>query len=333
MPEATSTSPDTDAIELSGLSHAYPGAERAALDDVSFSIRPGACFGVLGPNGSGKSTLFKILSTMLAPRPTVGTGRGSVMIMGSDVVNDPAQARQRLGVVFQSPSLDGKLTAEENLRYHGRMYGIPRKALEERIDHWLSFFGLTDRRSEFVERFSGGMRRKLEVAKALLHQPDLLLMDEPATGLDPAARLSLWDQLNQLRSETGMTIVFTTHLMDEADRCDRLAIMNAGKLVVVDTPDALKAQIGGDVITLEPDPGEDLGAMAEQINDRFGPWDNGAAPVMLDGKVQFEKPEGARMIADVAAAFPGQIRALTVGRPTLEDVFIHLTGASLNVET
>jgi ABC-2 type transport system ATP-binding protein len=288
-------------------------------------------------------------------------------------LTSPAAARAQLGVVFQSPSLDGKLTAVENLRHHGRLYGLAGKDLKNRINQWLAFFGLTERRSEFVERFSGGMRRKLEVAKALLHEPKLLLMDEPATGLDPAARRELWQKLLQLRKDKNMTIVLTTHLMDEAEHCDRLAIMAAGKLITVDTPDHLKSRIGGDVITLEPEPTEvtsgchTLSAnaakcadspeaeqstegtlcpagqsvapehvgtsaadqLAADITARFGPWDDGAAPTVVDGRVRFEKPDGARLAAEAASTFPGRIRSLTVGRPTIEDAFMHLTGVGL----
>ena len=329
----------THAIQVEHLSHAYPppkhaaeGARKLALDDVGFTVEQGECFAILGPNGGGKTTLFRILSTMLKPSAAGSTTDGSVNVMGCDVLTEPAKVRQRLGVVFQSPSLDGKLTAEENLQYHGRFYGLPDKIVNERIERWLDFFDLAGRRNEYVERFSGGMKRKIEVAKALLHEPGLLMMDEPATGLDPAARVGLWQQLNALRDQTGMTIVFTTHLMDEAEGCDRLAIMSAGKLVAVDTPDALKARIGGDVITLEPEQPDQIDALAAGITERFGPWRDGDAPVTLEGRIRFEKPDGPHIIAEAASAFPNQIRTLTVGRPTLEDVFMHLTGASLTQE-
>ncbi len=338
----------TAAIHVEGLSHQYPAPKQSrrskkrgddrpaprllALDGVSFEVNAGEVFGILGPNGGGKTTLFRILSTLLAP--SVGEGRraGSADVMGRNVLTEPDRVRKRLGVVFQSPSLDGKLTAVENLRHQGRLYGLSSFELSRRIDHWLGYFGLSDRQDEYVERFSGGMRRRLEVAKALLHEPSLLLMDEPATGLDPAARRDLWQKLFELREKRGMTIALTTHLMDEADRCDRLAIICEGKLVAVDTPRNLKARIGGDVVTVEPE-GERDGNVAEQlasaITERFGPWGEGASPTVVDGRVRFEKPDGARVVAEVAAAFPGKIRSLTVGRPTIEDVFLHLTGATL----
>ena len=333
MSEEITQNNDADiALRVNNLSHRYPAANHNALDEITFSVEQGECFGILGPNGGGKTTLFRILSTMLRPSPASAEGintNGSLSVMGHDVLTDPAKVRQSLGVVFQSPSLDDQLTSVENLRYHGRFYGLPTVVVNQRIEHWLNFFDLADRRKERVGRFSGGMRRKLEVAKALLHEPRVLLMDEPATGLDPAARRGLWQQLQSLRAETGMTIVFTTHLMDEAEGCDRLAIMAKGKRVAVDTPDALKAQIGGDVITLEPEQPDELDSLAAGITERFGPWQDGDAPVTLDGRIRFEKPNGPHIITEVASAFPNQIRTLTVGRPTLEDVFMHLTGASL----
>lgn len=357
----TTQTAQPEALSVVSLSHAYPAPKRArrkpdgtngspgapgaprrlALDGISFTVHPGEVFGILGPNGSGKTTLFRILSTMLAPTPgNSGEDKsgGTAFITGHDVLTSPAAARAQLGVVFQSPSLDGKLTAVENLRHHGRLYGLAGKDLKNRISQWLEFFGLTERRNEFVERFSGGMRRKLEVAKALLHEPKLLLMDEPATGLDPAARRELWQKLLQLRKDKNMTIVLTTHLMDEAEHCDRLAIMAAGKLITVDTPDHLKSRIGGDVITLEPEPPEapdtsDTGTAADRlaadITAQFGPWDDGAAPTVVDGRVRFEKPDGARLAAEAASTFPGRIRSLTVGRPTIEDAFMSLTGIGL----
>jgi len=334
------------AVQVERLSHRYPAPKRSrrgesnpatrtlALDGVTFDVHEGEVFGILGPNGGGKTTLFKVLSTML--RPTAGDNQspGSARIMGYDVFAGPGYVRRQLGVVFQSPSLDGKLTAKENLRHQGRLYGLSGGELKRRINHWLDYFGLADRAGESVERFSGGMRRKLELAKALLHEPRLLLMDEPATGLDPAARRDLWQKLIQLRDDKDMTIVLTTHLMDEAERCDRLAILAEGKLISVDTPDNLKARIGGDVITIEPEAdedGNDADTLVQAITEKFGPWEDDAqSPTASDGVVHFEKPDGAHVVAEIAAAFPGRIRSITVGRPTIEDVFLHLTGASLS---
>lgn len=341
-PKPTPTTRKAEAaIHVQELSHQYPPPKQSrrtkdqpkpralALDGVGFEVKPGEIFGILGPNGSGKSTLFKVLATMLRTDPGDSRTKGAARIMGHDVVLNPDRVRQQLGVVFQSPSLDGKLTAAENLRHHGRLYGIGRFELSKRINHWLAHWNLTDRQHELVERYSGGMRRRVEVAKAILHEPKLLLMDEPSTGLDPAARRDLWDMLLELREKRGMTIVLTTHLMDEADRCDRLAIMNEGKLIAADTPDRLKAKIGGDIITVEPESPDIAERLAVKIEERFGPWEKNATPIVIDGRVRFEKPDGARVVADVAAAYPNHIRGLSVGRPTVEDVFLRLTGASL----
>ena len=352
MPTATAPSapPSTGAIRVESLTHRYAGAskrsrnadvagagDRPALDAVSFDVRPGEIFGVLGPNGGGKSTLFKILATILEPTA------GRVSVFGRDLASEPDAVRRMLGVVFQSPSLDNRLTAVENLRHQGHLYGLAGADLARRIDENLRRFKLADRANERVERFSGGMRRRVELAKAMLHHPRLLLLDEPSTGLDPGARRDLRDALFALR-DAGVTVAFTTHLMDEADRCDRLAILSAGKLIAVDTPGNLKSRIGGDVVMITPETSgvnagtnaRDAGAgndaavsLSREIADRLGPWKAGAAPRTVDGVVYLEHDQGVNFVAAVSAAFPGRIRSVTVGRPTLEDVFLHLTGQSL----
>lgn len=335
----------TPAIDVDHLSHRYAtrkqprrrrqggqgesadtGPNRPALEDVTFSVQPGQIFGILGPNGGGKTTLFRILSTML--RPVAGSqSQGHARVFGYDVMQQPGRVRQQLGVVFQMPSLDGKLTAYENLMHQGHLYGLKGDDLKRRIDHWLDRFNLLDRKHSFVGQFSGGMRRRVEVAKALLHQPRLLMMDEPATGLDPGARRELWQDLQALRQQQGVTIAVTTHLMDEAERCDRLAILSQGRLAAVDTPANLKARIGGDIITVTP--GEsDADDFAAAIRDAFGPWDDGTEPKVVDGNIRFEKPQGAKVIADLASRFPNRAKSLMVGQPTLEDVFLHLTGSA-----
>lgn len=318
------------ALRVAGLTHRYAAAERDALHHVTFDVQPGEIFGILGPNGSGKSTLFAILTTMLRPRADHPGTPGTAVILGHDVGREPTAVRQRLGVVFQQPSLDGKLTAYENLLHQGHLYGLRGRDLQARITDALTRFGLADRGREPVERFSGGMRRRLELGKALLHDPSLVLMDEPSTGLDPAARRELWQQLETLRRERGVSVVLTTHLMDEAERCDRLAILNAGELVTVDTPAKLKAAIGGDVITVEPTDGPAAAeTLAERIAARFGPWAAGGEPSVIDGVVRLEKADGPEVVAAIASAWPGEIRRLSVGQPTLEDVFLHLTGDRL----
>jgi ABC-2 type transport system ATP-binding protein len=325
------------ALSVEQLTHRYPPQkprrsrrgvkpvvhpDRPALDHVSFDIRPGEIFGILGPNGGGKTTLFRIIATLMTP------SSGAVRVFGNDVLGQPTRVRQTLGVVFQNPSLDGKLSAAENLMHHGHLYGLRGSDLDRRIGQWLTQFNLADRRDHDVEHFSGGMRRRVELAKALLHEPRLLLLDEPATGLDPGARRDLWNSLERLRRERQVTIVLTTHLMDEADRCDRLAIIHEGKLVAVDTPANLKARIGGDVVTASPRGSAD--DLAKQITARFAPWPAGAQPVVADGEVHIERPDGPRFVAELAAAFPDQLQSIKVGQPTLEDVFLHLTGHTLH---
>lgn len=306
------------AVEANRVCFAYPAprgkseAPRRALTDVSFSVRRGEVFGLLGPNGGGKTTLFRIFSTLLAPTS------GSARIFGLEVATQPNEVRQRIGVVFQAPSLDKKLTALENLRHQGHLYGLHGAPLRERSGAMLARVGLSDRAHERVERLSGGMQRRIEVAKGLLHSPALLLLDEPSTGLDPGARRDLWTHLRQLRDRDGVTILVTTHLMEEAERCDRLAILNHGELVALDSPESLKSKIGGDVIviaTRQPD------RLREGLRDRFG-----VEPMVVDGKLHIERARGHEFVAQIAEAFPEAIESVTYGKPTLEDVFIHLTG-------
>jgi ABC-2 type transport system ATP-binding protein len=328
---AVDATADAPAIGIHGLSHRYPAGggqgDRPALDDVSFTVAAGERVAILGPNGGGKTTLFRILATMLAPHPAQP---GAARIFGLDVAAEPTAVRRRIGMVFQAPSLDGKLTAAENLRHQGHLYGLRGRDLMDRIDRSLAEVGLADRAGERTERFSGGMRRRIELAKAMLHAPSLLLMDEPATGLDPAGRRDLTDRLERLQAR-GTTIALTTHLMDEAERCDRVAILDQGRLLALDTPGRLKQRVGGEVVTLEPTPngeraGEDLAAA---IADRFGPFDAEAAPRVIAGQIRFERTGAAELVAELTHAFPGQIQRLTIGQPTLEDVFLHLTGSTL----
>ena len=226
--------------------------------------------------------------------------------------------RQHIGVVFQAPSLDKKLTVAENLMHQGHLYGLSGRRLRERQDEMLRRLALTDRRNEMVEKLSGGLRRRVELAKGMLHRPRLLLLDEPSTGLDPGARSDLWDYLQQIRRDDGVTVVLTTHLLEEADKADRIAILNQGSLVALDTPDALRATVGGDSITIQTDDPE---AMVRGIESRFG-----VAASVLSGAVRLEQSDGHQWIARLVEAFPGRIDAITLGKPTLEDVFIDRTG-------
>ena len=297
-------------ISVQSVVHRY--GDRTALDGVSFEVKAAELFGLLGPNGSGKTTLFRILSTLMIP----AGGRAS--IMGFDVARDPNRLRRQIGVVFQAQSIDVKLTAAENLWHQGHLYGLHGVSLKLRIAEMLGRVGLADRADEKAETFSGGMQRRLELAKGLLHHPSVLLLDEPTTGLDPGARRDLWQYLAVLRDEERVTVIVTTHLMEEAERCDRLAILNEGKVVALGTPNELKHEIGGDVILLDA---KDLESLAERIRARFH-----LDAQVLQGQVRIERENGHRFITDVVEAFPGEIEAISVSKPTLEDVFIHRTG-------
>src|SRR5216684_566570 len=297
-------------ISVRDIVHRYDG--RTALDGFSFVVHRAELFGLLGPNGSGKTTLFRILSTLM-----VSTG-GRATIMGFDAAKDPDGLRRQIGVVFQAQSIDAKLTAYENLWHQGHLYGLHGRPLKSRIMEILARVGLADRAKERVETFSGGMQRRIELAKGLLHHPSVLLLDEPTTGLDPGARRDLWQYLQILRDEEKVTVIVTTHLMEEAEHCDRLAILNEGKLVALGTPADLKHEIGGEVILLDT---QDAESLAQRIRAHF----NVDAQV-LEGQVRLEREHGHRFITDVVEAFPGEIQAISVSKPTLEDVFIHRTG-------
>ncbi len=299
------------AISVTQVSHRY--GQRLAVDNLSLEIGEGEVFAFLGPNGSGKTTLFRVLSTLIPLQ------LGEVAILGHDLQREVTAIRRQLGVVFQSPSLDKKLTVAENLHHQGRLYGLSSADLAARKSELLAAVGLTDRAKDLVETLSGGMRRRVELAKSMLHRPRLLLLDEPSTGLDPAARSDLWQYLRQLRERDVLTIVLTTHLLDEADRADRIAIMHEGHLAALDAPDALRAALGGDAITIQTDRPEQLSAA---IAARFAP----AAPTVLDGAVRLEQPDGHQWIPRLVEAFPAEIQSITLGKPTLEDVFIARTG-------
>ena len=324
-------------IQIQHLTHRY--GQRAALTNVSLDINPGEIFGFLGPNGSGKTTLFRILSTLITPQegqvffnlPQVGASDQSAApdplpkhwLPGQPATQDSLlthrnNIRHHIGVVFQSPSLDKQLTAAENLRHHGHLYGLRGEELENRIDQMLNRVGLEKRPKEYVGQFSGGMRRRVELAKGLLTRPSILLLDEPSTGLDPGARIDLWRYLREIRAQAGVTILVTTHLMDEAEHCDRLAIMDAGKIAACDTPAALKSRIGADVITLTTD---DPAGLAAAVRERFG-----IAAEQIDCTVRIERQRGHEFIPQLVEAFIGKIRSVSLGKPTLEDVFIHVTG-------
>jgi len=300
----------TPAIAVQGLVHRYEN--RTALDGVSFDVQPAELFGLLGPNGSGKTTLFRILSTLMLP---VG---GRAVILGHDSAKDPTQLRREIGVVFQAQSIDLKLTAAENLRHQGHLYGLRGSGLQSRVKEILERVGLADRARDMAETFSGGMQRRLELAKGLLHGPRVLLLDEPTTGLDPGARRDLWQYLRILRDEEHVTVLVTTHLMEEAERCDRLAILNEGKLVALGTPVELKSEIGGDVIVLES---KNPDSLASRIRARFS-----LDARIVGEQVRIERNNAHRFVTDLVEAFPGEIDAVSISKPSLEDLFIRRTG-------
>jgi len=304
-----------EAIAISANQLVKSFGERRALDGISLEVRRGELFCLLGPNGGGKSTLFRVLATLLLP------DSGTATIAGHDVVTAAAEVRARLGVVFQSPSLDGKLSILENLRCGGALYGLRGAELESRITEATKALNLTDRLHDLVETLSGGLQRRAEIAKCLLIRPEVLLLDEPSTGLDPGARLDLWAALEQLRSEHGVTALCTTHLMEEAARADRVGIVSAGKLVALGTPEELTAAIGGDVISLGVSKETGADQLATTITAKTG-----IPSSVVEGEVRIEHAEAYAFAAKLAGEFPKEITSLRIARPTLEDVFIARTG-------
>jgi ABC-2 type transport system ATP-binding protein len=300
----------TLAASVSNVSHHY--GDRQALCDLSLDIACGEIFALLGPNGGGKTTLFRLLST-LSP-----VQHGTVKILGHDVARDANLVRSQMGVVFQAPSVDKKLTVAENIRCQGHLYGLSGRVLQTRQDEMLNQLGLTDRAGELVETLSGGLRRRVELAKGMLHRPRLLLMDEPSTGLDPGARSDLWDYLQRIRTDHGVTVILTTHLLEEAQRADRTAILHQGDLVALDTPDALRASVGGDWITIRT---TDPDSLSAQIAAQFE-----ATVRVIDDEVRIEASDAQSLVVPLMEAFREEIDALTLGKPSLEDVFIDRTG-------
>ncbi len=309
-------SPDGPVIQVEGLSKSF--GEIAAVDEVSFQVQPGEIFGFLGPNGAGKTTTIKMLCTLL--RPTAGRA----IIDGHDVVAEPAAVRAGIGIVFQDNTLDEYLSAEQNLRYHAMIYHIPRRLREERIGSMLELVDLADRRSDVVRTFSGGMKRRLEIARALLHLPRVLFLDEPTVGLDPQTRHYVWEYLREMRRLQNLTIFLTTHYMDEAENADRIAIIDYGRIVALDTPTALKRMVGGDVITLSTVDDE---RARREILDRFGIERFG------DGEeLTFEVANGESFVPQLVTHLSVPVRRVSVRRPGLDDVFLRLTGKAIRDE-
>jgi ABC-2 type transport system ATP-binding protein len=298
------------AVEVEGLVRRF--GDFTAVDDISFSVGTGELFGFLGPNGAGKTTTISILCTLL--RPSGGVAR----VAGYDVATERDRVRSSIGLVFQAITLDDYLTAAENLRFHAVMYDVPSHEIDARMAPLLDMVGLTDRRDHLVQFFSGGMKRRLEIARGLLHTPRVLFLDEPTIGLDPQTRLHIWDYVNELRHREKTTMFLTTHYMDEAERCDRIAIIDAGKIIAIDTPSALKASVGADTVTLSTADDE---RAAEQIAERLH--------MKVEQKPQelvIKVADGEEFVPKIFAAIDVRIHSVNVRRPSLDDVFIKYTG-------
>lgn len=300
-------------IEVDGLVKQFQTV--TAVNGVSFHVHRGEIFGLLGPNGAGKTTTIQVLTTLLLP--TAGTAR----VAGFNVVTEPADVRRRIGIVFQEPSLDEALTGYENLRFHARLYGMPAQEAAERIGTMLELVELHHRQGEPVKRYSGGMKRRLEVARALLHRPAVLFLDEPTTGLDPQTRARVWDYVHELRAREGTTVLMTTHYMDEAEHCDRIAIMDEGRIIACDTPANLKAQLGADVLTLRsPDPE----GLQQELAARFG-----VTGKRIGERLVIRHPAPATLLPQLLTELAPRISGIELAPPTLEDVFLTLTGRRL----
>jgi ABC-2 type transport system ATP-binding protein len=306
------------AIIVENLTKKFNGF--VAVDNISFSITRGEIFGLLGPNGAGKTTIISMLSTLL--RPT----SGSALVNGFELTKKEDDIRKSIGIVFQDQSLDEELTAYENMDFHGRLYRIPKLVRQERIVDLLKLVELEERKDSLVKTFSGGMRRRLEIARGLLHEPKVLFLDEPTLGLDPQTRNHLWEYIERLNKEKGITMILTTHYMDEADRlCDRVAIMDKGKLIAANTPEKLKEEIGGDVITITSSEREELYAKLKTLS-----WIKHVEP--HDGFLTINLENAERHVVEIAnlSATNGiEIDSISIHKPTLEDVFLHFTGRTI----
>jgi len=304
------------AVSVNGLTKRYGEVE--AVRGIDFEVAAGEIFGFLGPNGAGKSTTINMLCTLVRP------SGGSALVAGHDVVRERDAVRRNIGLVFQDTTLDGYLSAEQNLRLHAELYGVPRGAVAERMRQVLEMVGLWERRSSRVATFSGGMKRRLEIARGLLHSPRVLFLDEPTVGLDPQTRSSIWRYIRELKEREDITIFLTTHYMDEAEYCDRIAIMDQGRIIVLDTPEALKAKVGKDRVQIETD--DDQAAIAA-LRERFD-----IEATVAEGAVTFGVEEGGqfvpRLFDEWDPAHP-PIRSVSVARPSLDDVFMSYTGTTI----
>jgi ABC-2 type transport system ATP-binding protein len=306
----TETAP---AVTVLDLVKSYGEVE--AVRGIDLEVRTGETFGFLGPNGAGKSTTINMLCTLVRP------SGGSAHVAGHDVVRERDEVRRNIGLVFQDTTLDGYLTAEQNLRLHAELYGVPREAVRPRMEQVMEMVGLWERRESLVNTFSGGMKRRLEIARGLLHSPRVLFLDEPTVGLDPQTRSSIWSYIRELKDSEEITIFLTTHYMDEAEYCDRIAIMDQGRIIVLDTPQALKASVGADRVQIQTD--ADDAAIAE-LSERFG-----IEAKVAEGTITFGVPEGEKFVPRLFAELDVPIRSVNVSRPSLDDVFMSYTGTTI----
>ncbi len=311
--KARRSAPLVSLVRTIDLRHAY--GKHVVLNGVSLDVREGEILGILGPNGSGKSTLLKVLTTSLLP------SGGEALVAGESVVTRPNRVREHIGVVFQSFGLDKKLTVIENLESQGHLYALQGEILAERIASLLASFGLLERQNDLVGVLSGGLQRRVEIAKGVLHHPKVLFLDEPSTGLDPAARRDLWHFLEMCRTRERTTILLTTHLAEEAERCDRITIMDEGALVVSGTPDELKEEIGGDVIVVQS---MNVHALRKKILRLYK-----REARVVGNELLLEWQQGHRFIPTLVKSFPELISSVTIRKPTLEDVFVRKTGHAL----
>ncbi|MBM2825556.1 MAG: ABC-type multidrug transport system ATPase component [Dehalococcoidales bacterium] len=303
-------------IEVENLSRNF--GQLAAVDKVSFQVTEGEIFGFLGPNGAGKTTTINMLCTLLKPTS------GRATINGFDVARQRSEVRRSIGLVFQEPTLDEYLTAEQNLRFHAYAYKIPGEIREKRISELLELVELSDRRKSKVRTFSGGMKRRLEIARGLLHSPRVLFLDEPTLGLDPQTRRHIWDHILALRKQHNLTIFLTTHYMDEAENSDRISIIDQGHIIALDTPDKLKDALGGDVVTLKA---EDNNAAALELKEKYS-----LIPILQNGTITFSVPQGEKFLPRLMDGFQNRLVSIGIRRPTLEDVFLKLTGRAIRDE-
>ena len=300
-------------IQARGLTKRYGSV--VAVDGIDLDVVAGETFGFLGPNGAGKSTTIGMLCTLIGPTA------GGATVAGYDVVRRRDDVRQNIGLVFQDPTLDGYLTAAQNLRFHAELYGLPRSTVPERIERLLTMVGLWERRDALVATFSGGMKRRLEIARGLMHLPRVLFLDEPTIGLDPQTRSSIWEYLSGLQRDEEVTIFLTTHYMDEAEYCDRIAIIDRGRIIALDTPDKLKASVGRDRVQIRT--ADDAAAVAA-LQERFG-----IEAGIREGQVTFGVAEGERFVPQLFAELGIAIRSVSVSRPSLDDVFMSYTGKTI----